>query len=171
MVLWTESHAQTRGARIYAELVGGALTSDAHHITAPDSEGNGARGAMTKALRSAKLNEADINVVFAHGTSTPLNDATETRAIKAVLGGHAHKPEISGTKFMTGQLIGAAGALSAVTAAFAIHDAIVPPMINPENQDLACDLDYVQNVARRMPVQTAMVSAFGLGGQNVVTVP
>ncbi len=170
MVLETESHAHTRGARIYAELVGGALTSDAHHITAPDPDGDGARRAMVQALRSAKMKQEDVDVVFAHGTSTPLNDATETRAIKAVFGDHAHQLTISGTKSMTGHMIGAAGALSAVAAALAIRDGIVPPTINLENPDPACDLDYVPNAARRMPVQTAMVNAFGFGGQNVVTV-
>jgi 3-oxoacyl-[acyl-carrier-protein] synthase II len=169
MVLETESHAHTRGARIYSEVVGGALTSDAHHITAPDPEGDGARRAMTQALRSANMKREDVDVVFAHGTSTPLNDATETRAIKAVFGDHAQKLAISGTKSMTGHLIGAAGALSAVAAALAIRDGIVPPTMNLENPDPACDLDYVPNVARRMPVQAAMVNAFGFGGQNVVT--
>ena len=170
MVLETESHAHTRGARIYAELVGGALTSDAHHITAPDPEGDGARRAMTQALRAAQMKHEDLDVIFAHGTSTPLNDATETRAIKSVFGDHAHRLAISGTKSMTGHLIGAAGALSAVAAALAIRDEIVPPTINLENPDPACDLDYVPNVARHMPVQAAMVNAFGFGGQNVVTV-
>ncbi len=170
MVLETESHAHARGAHIYAELVGGALTSDAHHITAPDPDGDGARRAMAQALRAAQMKQEDLDVVFAHGTSTPLNDATETRAIKAVFKDHAHQLAISGTKSMTGHLIGAAGALSAVAAALAIRDGIVPPTINLENPDPACDLDYVPNVARRMPVQAAMVNAFGFGGQNVVTV-
>ncbi len=170
MVLETESHAHARGARIYAELVGGALTSDAHHITAPDPDGDGARRAMAQALRAAQMKQEDLDVVFAHGTSTPLNDATETRAIKSVFKDHAHQLAISGTKSMTGHLIGAAGALSAVAAALAIRDGIVSPTINLENPDPACDLDYVPNVARRMPVQAAMVNAFGFGGQNVVTV-
>ncbi|HEX7587896.1 MAG TPA: beta-ketoacyl-ACP synthase II [Anaerolineae bacterium] len=170
MVLETESHAHTRGAHIYAELAGGALTSDAHHITAPDPEGAGARRAMTQALRSAQIKHEDVDVIFAHGTSTPLNDATETRAIKAVWGDRARQIAISGTKSMTGHLIGAAGAISAVAAALAIRDGIVPPTINLENPDPACDLDYVPNAARSMPVQTAMVNAFGFGGQNVVTV-
>jgi 3-oxoacyl-[acyl-carrier-protein] synthase II len=170
MVLETESHAHARGARIYAELVGGALTSDAHHITAPDPDGDGARRAMSQALRAAQMKQEDLDVIFAHGTSTPLNDATETRAIKAVFGDHAHQLAVSGTKSMAGHLIGAAGAISAVAAALAIRDGIVPPTINLENPDPACDLDYVPNVARRMPVQAAMVNAFGFGGQNVVTV-
>ncbi len=170
MVLETESHAHARGARIYAELVGGALTSDAHHITAPDPDGDGARRAMVQALRAAQMKQEDLDVIFAHGTSTPLNDATETRAIKAVFGDHAHQLAVSGTKSMAGHLIGAAGAISAVAAALAIRDGIVPPTINLENPDPACDLDYVPNVARRMPVQAAMVNAFGFGGQNVVTV-
>jgi 3-oxoacyl-[acyl-carrier-protein] synthase II len=170
MVLETESHAQARASHIYAELVGGALTSDAHHITAPDPDGDGARRAMAQALRAAKMKQEDLDVIFAHGTSTPLNDATETRAIKAVFGDHAHQLAVSGTKSMTGHLIGAAGAISAVAAALAIRDGIVPPTINLENRDPACDLDYVPAVARRRPVQAAMVNAFGFGGQNVVTV-
>jgi 3-oxoacyl-[acyl-carrier-protein] synthase II len=170
MVLETESHARARGARIYAEVVGGALTSDAHHITAPDPDGDGARRAMVQALRAAQMKPEDVDVIFAHGTSTPLNDATETRAIKSVFGDHAHRLAGSGTKSMVGHLIGAAGAVSALAATLAIRDGIIPPTINLENPDPACDLDYVPNVARRIPVQAAMVNAFGFGGQNAVVV-
>lgn len=167
MTLETESHAHARGAHIYAEIVGGALTSDAHHITAPDPVGDGARRAMERALRSAQMEPGDIDVIFAHGTSTPLGDVTETQAIKSVFGDHAHRVKVSATKSMTGHLIGAAGALSSMAATLAIRDEIVPPTINLENPDPACDLDYVPCVAQRMPVRAAMVNAFGFGGQNV----
>lgn len=168
VTLETESHAHARGARIYAEMVGGALTSDAHHITAPDPDGDGARRAMERALRAAQIKPGDIDVIFAHGTSTPLGDATETQAIKSVFGDHAHRLAVSATKSMTGHLIGAAGAISALAATLAIRDGIVPPTINLENPDPACDLDYIPSVARRMLVEAAMINAFGFGGQNVV---
>jgi 3-oxoacyl-[acyl-carrier-protein] synthase II len=167
MTLETESHARARGAHIYAEMMGGALTSDAHHITAPDPVGDGARRAMERALRTTKMQPRDVDVVFAHGTSTPLGDVTETQAIKTVLGDHARRVTVSATKSMTGHLIGAAGALSSMAAALAIRDGMVPPTINLDNPDPACDLDYVPHVARRMPVRVAMVNAFGFGGQNV----
>ncbi len=167
MVVETESRARARGAHIYAEVVGGALTSDAHHITAPDPEGDGARRAMVRALKNANVKPEEVDVIMAHGTSTPLNDATETKAIKAAFGAHARRLAVSGTKSMLGHMIGAAGAVSAVAAALAIRDGIIPPTINLENADPACDLDYVPNVARRAPVNTVMVNAFGFGGQNV----
>lgn len=170
MILETEEHARWRDARIYAEVAGGALTSDAYHITAPDPDGDGARRAMARALRATELKPEDIDVIFAHGTSTPLNDVTETRAIQAVLGEQAHHLAISTIKSMIGHLVGAAGAVSALAAVLAIRDGIVPPAINLEHPDPACDLDYVPNAARRMPVRAVMVNAFGFGGQNVVLV-
>ena len=170
MILETEEHARQRKARIYAQVAGGALTSDAYHITAPDPAGDGARRAMANSLRAAGLKPEEIEVVFAHGTSTSLNDATETRAIKAVFGAHAARLAVSATKSMIGHLVGAAGAVSALAAVLAIRDGIVPPTINLENPDPACDLDYVPNAARRMPVNAAMINAFGFGGQNVVVV-
>ena len=170
MILETEEHARKRNARIYAQVAGGAMTSDAYHITAPDPAGEGAMRAMAKAIRSAGLQVQDIDVIFAHGTSTQLNDATETLAIKGVFGEYAHRVAISGTKSMIGHLFGAAGAVSALAAVLAIRDGIVPPTINLENPDPACDLDYVPNVARQMPVRTAMINAFGFGGQNVALV-
>ncbi len=170
MILETEEHARRRDARIYAEVAGGARTSDAYHITAPDPDGDGARRAMARALRATALPLAEIDVIFAHGTSTPLNDAAETRAIKAVFGEQAQRLAISATKSMIGHLVGAAGAVSALAAVLAIRDGIVPPTINLEHPDPACDLDYVPNAARRMPVRAAMVNAFGFGGQNVVLV-
>ncbi|MGB8644587.1 MAG: beta-ketoacyl-ACP synthase II [Anaerolineae bacterium] len=168
LILETEEHAQRRGARIYGEVLGGALTSDAYHITAPDPEGDGARRAMRKALQSARLQPQDLDVIFAHGTSTPLNDVAESQSIEAVLGEAAHHVAISGTKSMVGHLLGAAGAVSAVAAVLAIRDSLVPPTINLENPDPKCVLDYVPNQARQMPVRTAMINAFGFGGQNVV---
>lgn len=167
MILETESHAHARGAHIYAEVAGGALTSDAHHITAPAPDGNGATRAMQRALCAARMKPAEVDVIFAHGTSTPLNDATETRAIKTVFGNHDRRVPVSATKSMVGHLLGAAGAISALAATLAIRDGIIPPTINLEHSDPECDLDYVPNVPRRVPVQAAMVNAFGFGGQNV----
>ncbi len=167
LVIETEEHARARGAPIYAEVVGGALTGDAHHITAPDPQGDGARRAMIRALRSAEMKPEEIDVVYAHGTSTPLNDATETHALKSVFGEHAYEMPVTATKSMVGHLIGAAGAVSAVAAALSIRKGVIPPTINLENPDPACDLDYVPGVARDKPVRSAMVNAFGFGGQNV----
>jgi 3-oxoacyl-[acyl-carrier-protein] synthase II len=170
MVLETEAHARRRGARVYAEVAGGALTADAHHITAPDPAGDGATRAMRRALEYAQMRTDEINAVFAHGTSTPLNDVVETRAIKDVFGPHAHHLAISATKSMVGHLLGAAGAISALAAVLAIRDGMVPPTVNLEHPDPACDLDYVPNIGRRCPVQAAMVNAFGFGGQNAVLI-
>ncbi len=170
MILETEEHARARGARIYAEVLGGRLTGDAYHITAPDPEGSGAMRAMRGALRSAGLQPSDVDVVFAHGTSTLLNDATETKAIKMALGEHAYKVAVTGTKSMLGHTLGAAGALSAMAAALAMHEGIIPPTINQERPDPECDLDYVPNRARQAKVNVALVNAFGFGGQNVVLV-
>lgn len=170
LIMETEEHARTRGARIYAEVAGGALTGDAHHITAPEPEGDGARRAMTRALRSAGMQPQDVDLVMAHGTSTPLNDATETKALKSVFGEHAYKMAISATKSTVGHLVGAAGAFSAVAAAKIMCEGIVPPTINLEHPDPACDLDYVPNRARPMQPKAAMINAFGFGGQNAVVI-
>lgn len=170
MILETESHARSRGARVYAEIAGGAITGDAYHITAPDPDGNGAARAMSRALKFAEMRPEAIDVVFAHGTSTPLNDVTETQAIKAVFGEHAYELAISATKSMVGHLLGAAGGISALAAVLAVQDDVIPPTINLDNPDPQCDLDYVPHVARRRPVRAAMVNAFGFGGQNVVIV-
>ncbi len=170
VVMETEEHARARGARIYAEVAGGALTGDAHHITAPDPNGDGARRAMVRALQSAQMKPEEIDVVYAHGTSTPLNDATETQALKAVFGEHAYKMPVTACKSMVGHLIGAAGAVSAVAATLSMREGVVPPTINLENPDPACDLDYVPNVARQRPVHATMVNAFGFGGQNVAVI-
>ncbi len=170
MILETEEHARKRGARVYAQVGGGALTGDAHHITAPDPEGDGARRAMQNACRFAGVKPEEIDVLYAHGTSTPLNDAMETKAIKAAFGEHAYRLAISATKSMIGHLVGAAGAASALAAVLSIRDHLVPPTINLEHPDPACDLDYVPNVARQMDVRVAMVNAFGFGGQNAVLI-
>jgi len=168
MILETEEHARARGAKIYAEVLGGRLTGDAYHITAPDPEGDGAARAMRGALRGAGLQPSNVDVVFAHGTSTLLNDTTETKAIKKALGEHAYKVAVTGTKSMLGHTLGAAGALSALAAALTMHEGIIPPTINQERPDPECDLDYVPNQARRAKVDVALVNAFGFGGQNVV---
>jgi 3-oxoacyl-[acyl-carrier-protein] synthase II len=168
MILETEGHARARGAKIYAEVLGGRLTGDAYHITAPDPEGSGAARAMRGALRGAGLQPSDVDAVFAHGTSTLLNDATETKAIKKALGEHAYKVAVTATKSMLGHTLGAAGALSAMAAALTMHEGIIPPTINQERPDPECDLDYVPNQARRAEVNVALVNAFGFGGQNVV---
>lgn len=170
LILETESHARRRNARLYAEVAGGALTADAYHITAPDPDGDGAVRAMSQALAASGVVPDDIDAVFAHGTSTPLNDATETRAIKAVFGEHAHDLAVSATKSMVGHLLGAAGMISALAAILAVKENVVPPTINLEHPDPDCDLDYVPHTSRSQRVDAAMVNAFGFGGQNAVTV-
>ena len=166
MILETEAHARQRNARIYAQVVGGALTSDAYHITAPDPEGDGARRAMANALRASNSKPAEIDVVFAHGTSTSLNDATETRAIKQVFGEHAWQIPISSTKSMIGHTLGAAGALEAIFCVKALQEQILPPTINYSTPDPECDLDYVPNAARRVALRVALSNSIGLGGHN-----
>lgn len=169
MILETEQHARARGVeKVYAEVLGGRLTGDAFHITAPDPEGDGAVRAMKGAMQSAGLQPTDVNVIFAHGTSTPLNDVTETRAIKRAFGDYAYDLAVTGTKSMVGHMMGAAGAVAATAAALTLYEGIIPPTINQENPDPECDLDYVPNQARRAEVNAALVNAFGFGGQNVV---
>jgi len=170
MVLETEEHARRRGARIYCELAGGALTADAYHVSAPAPNGAGSAKAMAQALACAGLRPEDVDYICAHGTSTPLNDVSETVAIKAVFGEHAYRVAISSPKSMIGHLVGAAGAVSGVVCALAIRDNVVPPTINLDNPDPECDLDYVPHVARPMTVHVAMANAFGFGGQNAVAV-
>jgi 3-oxoacyl-[acyl-carrier-protein] synthase II len=168
MVIETLEHARTRGARIYAELAGGAVTSDAFHITAPDPTGEAAAMAITRALRASSLRPEEVDCVVAHGTGTPLNDAAETAAIKRALGEYAYKVAVTGPKSMVGHQLGAAGAVSAMTAVLAIRDNVVPPTINLETPDPECDLDYVPLTARYMPVRVALANGFGFGGQNGV---
>jgi 3-oxoacyl-[acyl-carrier-protein] synthase II len=166
MVIESEERAVARGARIYAELLGGGLSCDAYHITAPREDGSGAVQAMREALRIAGLTPSDIDYVAAHGTGTQLNDATETKAIKEVFGEAAARLAVSSPKSMVGHLLGAAGAVGAMVAALAVAEDVVPPTINLETPDPACDLDYVPGSARRQPVRAAIANGFGFGGQN-----
>jgi 3-oxoacyl-[acyl-carrier-protein] synthase II len=166
LVLEELQHAKARGARIYAEFVGFGMSGDAYHITAPPEDGNGARLAMVAALRDAQLNASDVQHVNAHATSTPLGDLAETVAIKRAFGDHAAKVAISGTKSMTGHLLGAAGAVEAIFSVLAIRDQVAPPTINLRNPDPACDLDYTPNNARQMPIDAVLSNSFGFGGTN-----
>lgn len=172
VVVESAEHALSRGATIQAELLGAALTADAYHISAPEPTGRGAAMAMTRALRDAEVAPDEVDYIVAHGTSTPLNDETETRAIKSAFGDHARRVAISSPKSMVGHLLGAAGAISALAALGALRDGIIAPTANLENPDLehGCDLDYVPLVARRARVDTAIINGFGFGGQNAVAV-
>jgi 3-oxoacyl-[acyl-carrier-protein] synthase II len=168
LVLEELEHARKRGAKIYAEFKGFGMTADAYHITSPAPEGAGAARAMRHALDEGRVAPGDVQYVNAHGTSTEINDALETQAIKTVFGGHAKKLAISSTKSMTGHLLGGAGAVEAVVSVLSIADGKVHPTINQEEPDPACDLDYVPNVAREMPVANAMSNSLGFGGHNAV---
>jgi 3-oxoacyl-[acyl-carrier-protein] synthase II len=159
-------HAKARGARIYAELVGFGMSGDAHHITAPPEDGEGARLAMANALKDAKLNPEDIQYVNAHATSTDLGDRAETIAMKRCFGDHAYRMAVSSTKSMTGHLLGAAGAVEAIFSILALRDGVAPPTINLDNPGEGCDLDYVPNVARKTPMRAALSNSFGFGGTN-----
>ncbi len=170
LILESLEQAKARGARIYAEIVGYGLNADAYHMTAPHPEGEGAVQCMRMALLDAGLAPEKVDYVNAHGTSTPLNDAAETKAIKKVFGEHARRLAISSTKSMTGHLLGGAGGLEAVFTVKTVHEGIIPPTINYEEPDPECDLDYVPNEARRMDVRVAMSNAFGFGGTNAVLV-
>lgn len=160
-------HARSRGARIYAEIVGYGMTCDAYHMTSPVPGGEGATRAIQLALKDALLNPAQINYINAHGTSTEMNDKTETAAMKKVLGDHAYKVAISSTKSMTGHLLGGSGGIEAVATTLAIAHDQLPPTINLENPDSECDLDYVPNVSRAHKVNVALSNSFGFGGHNV----
>lgn len=166
LVIESEQHAKARGARVYAELMGGGLSCDAFHITAPREDGTGAQEAMAEALAAAGMQPTDIDYIAAHGTGTPLNDAAETLAIKLAFGEHARKLAISSQKSMVGHLLGAAGAVGAAAAVLAIYNDLVPPTINLNTPDPQCDLDYVPNKARKMTVRAAAANGFGFGGQN-----
>jgi 3-oxoacyl-[acyl-carrier-protein] synthase II len=166
VVLESLEHARRRGARIYAEVVGYGMTGDAHHMTAPDPEGDGAARSMAAALRDAGLESSAVGYINAHGTSTPYNDKFETLAIKRVFGEHARKLAVSSTKSMTGHLLGAAGGIEAIATAFALHHGVLPPTINYEKPDPDCDLDYVPNQPRKQEVEVALSNAFGFGGTN-----
>ncbi len=166
MVLEEYEHAKARGAKIYAELLGFGMSADAHHMTAPLEDGDGARRCMISAMRNAGVNADQINYVNAHGTSTPLGDVAETVAIKRALGDAASKVVVNSTKSMTGHLLGGAGGLESVFTVLAVHNQISPPTINIFNQDPACDLDYCANTAREMPINVALKNSFGFGGTN-----
>lgn len=166
MLLEDLEHARARGARIYAEIIGFGMSSDAYHVTAPPEDGRGARIAMVNALRDARLAPGDVQYLNAHATSTPLGDTAETIAIKHAFGDHAAGLAVSSTKSMTGHLLGAAGVAEGIFSVLAIRDGVAPPTINYHTPDPACDLDYVPNVARPMPIDIAMSNSFGFGGTN-----
>ena len=170
LIVESAEHAQRRGATILAEIAGAALTADAYHISAPEPTGRGAMMAMTKAMRHAGVAPDEIDHIVAHGTSTPLNDVTETRAIKAAFGEQAYRIPVSSPKSMIGHTLGAAGALSAIAAVGAIRDGWIAPTINYHEPDPECDLDYVPNAKRQAKVETAMINGFGFGGQNAVAI-
>lgn len=168
LVLETETHARARGANILAELAGYGATADAFHVTAPHENGEGGSAAMRMALASARGSVDDLGYINAHGTGTPLNDQSETRAIKAALGQKAYEIPISSTKSMTGHMMGATGALEAIFCVLAVRDGILPPTIHYETPDPECDLDYIPNVAREKKIDLAISNAFGFGGHNAV---
>jgi len=170
LVLEALEHAQGRGARIHAELVGYAATDDASHITLPAPGGRGAAGSMRLALADAGLGIEDVDYINAHGTSTGPNDRSETAAIKSVFGERAYEVPVSSTKSMTGHLLGAGGGIEAVACILAIANDVIPPTINYEYPDPECDLDYVPNQARHVPVRTAMSNSFGFGGHNATLI-
>jgi 3-oxoacyl-[acyl-carrier-protein] synthase II len=170
LVLEEYEHAKARGAKIYAEVVGYGMSADAYHMTAPREDGEGAARCMSNALRNANLNVDQVDYINAHGTSTPLGDLAETMAMKRCLGEHAMKVKVSSTKSMTGHLLGAAGGVEAIFSALGIYHQIAPPTINIFNQDEACDMDYVPNIARNMAINVAMSNSFGFGGTNATLV-
>lgn len=170
LVLEELEAARSRGAKIYAEIIGYGQTSDAFHIAAPPEDGEGAARCMAMALRDAQLAPEEVDYINAHGTSTPLNDICETRAIKTVFGAHAHKLAVSSTKSMTGHMLGAAGGIETAFTALTIFHGIIPPTINLEQPDPICDLDYVPLSSREQQVRVAMSNSFGFGGTNGVLV-
>ena len=167
LILEEREHALGRGAKIYAEIVGYGMSADGYHVTLPRPGGGGAARAMQNALDDAGIRPTGVDYINAHGTSTQANDSTETAAIKTVFGDYAHEVPVSSTKSMTGHLLGGAGALESLVCILAIRDGVVPPTINYETPDPACDLDYVPNEARAVAVKTAMTNSFGFGGHNV----
>ena len=166
VVLEEYEHAVKRGAKIYAELAGSGMSSDAFHMTMPSKGGEGAARCMVNAMKDAGLNPEQIDYINAHGTSTPAGDVAESQAVKTALGDHAYKTAVSSTKSMIGHLLGAAGGVEAVFSALAIRDQVAPPTINLENQDPDCDLDYVPHTARQMDITVSMSNSFGFGGTN-----
>ena len=170
LVLERRGHAEARGAKIYAQALGGAITADAYHITAPEPEGRGAARAMTRALERTALAPQDIDYICAHATATQVGDVAECRGIRRAFGAHADRLAVSAPKSMVGHLMGAAGALSAVVAVMAIHTGVIPPTINVDKQDPECDVDCVPKTARVAGVRAAIANGFGFGGQNIVAV-
>ncbi len=170
LVIESLEHAQARGAHILAEIVGYGQTTDAYHITAPSEGGRGAARAIRKALADADITPEEIDYVSAHGTATPLNDASETAALKNALGEHAYNVGVSSTKSMTGHIMGATGAIESIFCTLAIRDQVMPPTINYETPDPECDLDYIPNAARKARVRACLNNAFGFGGHNAVLV-
>jgi 3-oxoacyl-[acyl-carrier-protein] synthase II len=168
LILEDYDHAVARGAKIYAEVIGYGLSSDAYHIAAPPENGEGGQRAMRMAINDAGLAIEEYDYVNAHGTSTPLNDRCETQAIKAVFGDHAANLAISSTKSMTGHMLGAAGGIESVFTALAVHHQVAPPTINHNEPSPECDLDYVPNTAREMNIRAAISNSFGFGGTNAV---
>ncbi|MDH3549269.1 MAG: beta-ketoacyl-ACP synthase II [Gammaproteobacteria bacterium] len=166
VVLEEYEHAKARGAKIYAELIGFGMSSDAYHITLPPADGEGARKCMTAAIRDAGIDPSDIDYINTHGTSTPAGDIGETNGIKRAFGDHARKVMISSTKSTTGHLLGAAGVAEAIFCVLALKNQVIPPTINLDNQDPECDLDYTPNVARDAKVRTVLSNSFGFGGTN-----
>ncbi|TMA98693.1 MAG: beta-ketoacyl-ACP synthase II [Deltaproteobacteria bacterium] len=170
LILEEREQALKRGAKIYAEVIGYAANGDAYHMTAPSPEGEGAARCMRLALKDAGIAPSDIDYINAHGTSTEYNDANETTAIKTVFGEQAAKLAVSSTKSMTGHLLGAAGAVEGVYSVLALRDGVLPPTINYENPDPACDLDYVPNKARKAAIEVALSNSFGFGGTNACAI-
>ncbi|MCX5876407.1 MAG: beta-ketoacyl-ACP synthase II [Deltaproteobacteria bacterium] len=170
LILEELEHALARGAKIYAEVAGYGLSSDGYHMAAPPEDGNGASRCMQMALKDAGMRPEDVDYINAHGTSTPLNDVVETRAIKTAFGDQAYKLAISSTKSMTGHMLGGAGGIEAVFTALSIKHQIAPPTMNLENPSPECDLDYVPNRARKMKIRAAMSNSFGFGGTNAVLI-
>ncbi|MGY4535346.1 3-oxoacyl-[acyl-carrier-protein] synthase II [Pseudomonas sp. TE3786] len=166
LVLEELEHAKARGARIYAELIGFGMSGDAYHMTSPPEDGAGAARCIKNALRDASVNADQVQYINAHGTSTPTGDLAEAQAVKSVFGDHAYKLAVSSTKSMTGHLLGAAGAVEAIFSVLAIRDQVAPPTINLEEPDEGCDLDFVANEARSMPIDIVVSNSFGFGGTN-----
>lgn len=166
LVLEEETHARRRGARIYAEIIGFGMSADAHHITAPPEDGDGARRCMLRALADAGIAPEDVDYINAHGTSTPLGDLAETVAIKRAFGDHARRLAVSSTKSVTGHMLGAAGAIEAAFSVLALRDQVIPPTINLEQPGEGCDLDYVPRTARAQKIDIVVSNSFGFGGTN-----
>lgn len=166
LVLEEYEHARVRSANVYAEIAGYGMSADAYHMTQPSEGGDGAMRCMLSALNDAKLNVEDVQYINAHGTSTPAGDIAETLAIKRAFGNHANRLAVSSTKSMTGHLLGAAGGIEAVFSVLAIRDQVAPPTTNQFTPDPECDLDYVPNTARAMPINVVISNSFGFGGTN-----